>query len=100
MEITKYSDLKKENMPIEVYTARASFQSTNYIKTKQYSIKGSYKKETVVGFKKNKHVGTSFSTGENKLFNNIFIYHGNNPNKIFTTEEEAIEWSKKDLGYI
>ena len=101
MEIKEYKALNLEEMPIKVYTARCSFNSFDRIEMKKYDIKGSYEEKEIIGFQNNKSVGISFTTnGENKLFNKLFIYHGKNPNKIFTTEAEAIAWSKTDKGYI
>ena len=100
MEIENYSDIKIENQPQVVYKANARFQSVNMLSNNPYEIKGSYEPVTITGTKENKHVGTAFTIDTKSFLNVLFIYHGNNPNKIFTTEPEAIAWSEKDLGYI
>ena len=100
MEIENYSDIKIENQPQIVYKANAKFQSSHDMKNENYTIHGSYEPVTITGTKDNKHVGTAFTIATKSFLNVLFIYHGNNPNKIFTTEPEAIAWSEKDLGYI
>ena len=96
MEITNYSDIKLEDMPTTVYTAICSFTSED-IDNKSYTINGAWRENIIDGLRNNKYVETSFININNEL---LFIYHGNNPNKIFTTKKEAIDWSEKDLGYI
>ena len=100
MEIENYSDIKTENIPQIVYKANAKFKSFSSMRSESYTIEGSYEPVTITGTKDNKHVGISFTTDTKSFLDILFIYHGDNPNKIFTTEPEAIAWSKKDLGYI
>lgn len=96
MEITKYNQLKINDMPIEVFTATASFSSINTYDN-LYEINGTWSRTIIVGKRAHINIGKSFI---DEKHNSIFLYHGNNPNKVFTTIEEAKAWSKTNLGYI
>ena len=97
MEIKDYDNIKIKDMPIKIYKANCTFASNHPMNTNEpVIISGNYKEETIVGKQMNKNVGLSFTIDEDNIYiNSLFIYHGNNPNKIFTTKEEAIAWSKK-----
>lgn len=102
MQVLDYIDIKE--FPIKLYTANCNFTTKSDLNWSPPIIGGvkiegglneSY---TVIGISKSDDGETCFKVNEESWeHKNKFIDDQPNPNGVFTTEEEAIEWSKRTL---